>query len=176
MCIWVNLVNTTLPSLTTPWDASPLNLQNTPRGSFSSRQLTSGYTAAFPKNSQKSTGHRQAMADLDVHCADADHGIRVLWLQRTNSHGILSPVAEKGRQGHSLKRRAPGPLPWQAFIAFLDTLHWGWSSFTMHRSALGGNLLQKTKERMLLMSSKRTDICKCKGKSGWTGYTRPWKV
>ena len=57
-------------------------------------------------------------------------------------------------------------LPWQAFIAFLGTLHWGWSSFTMYRFALGGYLLQKTKERVLLITSKRKDICKCKGKSG----------
>ena len=42
----------------------------------------------------------------------------------------------------------------------------GWSSFTTHRFALGGYLLQKTKERMLLITSKRKDICKCKGKSG----------
>ena len=33
-------------------------------------------------------------------------------------------------------------------------------------SALGGYLLQKTKERMLLITSKRKDICKYKGKSG----------
>ena len=78
--------------------------------------------------------------------------------------------------GHSLKTRAPWPLPWQAFIAFLGTLHWGWSSFTMHRFALGGYLSQKTKERMLLITSKKKDICKYKGKSGWTGYTCPWKV
>ena len=36
--------------------------------------------------------------------------------------------------------------------------------------------LQKTKERMLLITSKRKDICKGKGKSGRTGYTHPWKV
>ena len=34
----------------------------------------------------------------------------------------------------------------------------------MHRFALGGYFLQKTKERMLLITSKRKDICKCKGK------------
>ena len=62
------------------------------------------------------------------------------------------------------------------FIAFLGTLHWGWSSLTMHRFALGGYLLQKTKERMLLISSKRKYIYKCKGKSGWTGYACSWKV
>ena len=37
---------------------------------------------------------------------------------------------------------------------------------TMHRFALGGYLLQKAKERMLLITSKQKDICKCKGKSG----------
>ena len=31
---------------------------------------------------------------------------------------------------------------------------------------LGGYLLQKTKERMLLITSEKKDICKCKGKSG----------
>ena len=39
-------------------------------------------------------------------------------------------------------------------------------AFTMHKFALGGYLLQKTKERMLLIISKKKDICKCKGKSG----------
>ena len=34
----------------------------------------------------------------------------------------------------------------------------------MHRFALGGYLLQVTKERMLLITSKKKDICKCKGK------------
>ena len=41
----------------------------------------------------------------------------------------------------------------------------------MLRFVLGGYLLQKTKERMLLVTSKKKDICKCKGKSGGTGYT-----
>ena len=34
----------------------------------------------------------------------------------------------------------------------------------MHRFALGGYFLQKTKERMLLTTSERKDIYKCKGK------------
>ena len=33
------------------------------------------------------------------------------------------PVEEKGRPGHSLKRRAPRPLPWQALTVFLGPLH-----------------------------------------------------
>ena len=75
-----------------------------------------------------------------------------------------SPVEKKGQHGHSLTERGPGPLPRQAFIAFLGTLHQGWSSFTMYRFTLGGYLLQTTKERMLLITSKKKDICKCKGK------------
>ena len=34
----------------------------------------------------------------------------------------------------------------------------------MQRFNLGGYLSQKTKERVLLITSKREDICKCKGK------------
>ena len=69
-----------------------------------------------------------------------------------------------------VRERAPKPLPGQTVIVFLDTLHQRWSSFTMHRFVLGGFLLQTTKERMLLNTSKK-DICKCKCKSGLTGYT-----
>ena len=89
-----------------------------------------------------------------------------------------NPVEEKGWHSPSLREREgwPHPLPGQAFFAFLGTLHWGWSSFTMHRFALGGYLLQKTKERMLLITSKKKDFCKCKWKSGWIGYTCPWEV
>ena len=36
--------------------------------------------------------------------------------------------------------------------------------------------LTENKDRMLLITSKKKDICKCKGKSGWTGSTHPWKV
>ena len=41
----------------------------------------------------------------------------------------------------------------------------------MHRFTLGGYLLQITKEMMLLFASKKKDVCKCKGKSGWADYT-----
>ena len=82
-----------------------------------------------------------------------------------------SPVEKKGWHSHSLSERGPQPLPGQAFIAFLGTLHQGWSSFTMQSFTLGDYLLQITKEKMLLITSKKKDVCKCKGKSGWTGYT-----
>ena len=45
-------------------------------------------------------------------------------------------------------------------------LFWGgWSSFTMHRFTVGDYLLQITKERMLLITSKRR-MLQIKGKSG----------
>ena len=81
-------------------------------------------------------------------------------------------MEKKGQHGRSLSQRE-GPLkppPGQAFIVFLGTLHQGWSSFTVHRFVLGGYLLQTTKERTLINTSKK-DICKCKGKSGRTSYT-----
>ena len=102
-------------------------------------------------------------------------GLQCLWRcgwDETNSHELLSPVEEKEWHHHCLKRRVRWPLPWQAFIAFLGTLHWEWSSFTTHRFALGGYLLQKTKERMLLITSKKEGYWQRKGKSGWTGYTQ----
>ena len=34
------------------------------------------------------------------------HRVHVLWLQQTNSHGLLSPVEEKGRHGHSQEESA----------------------------------------------------------------------
>ena len=46
--------------------------------------------------------------------ASSIHGV----VDATNSHGLESPVERKGRHGHSLRERAPRPLPGQAFIAF----------------------------------------------------------
>ena len=59
--------------------------------------------------------------------------------------------SERARESPRESRSLPG----QAFIAFLGTLHRGWSSFTMDRLAVGDYLLQTTKERMLLITSKR---------------------
>ena len=80
---------------------------------------------------------------------------------------VDNPVEKKGLCSCSLSEREGSKTPpaGQAFIVFLGNFHQGWSSFTMHRFVLGGYLLQTTKERMLLNTSKK-DICKCKGKSG----------
>ena len=79
-------------------------------------------------------------------------------------------MEKKGWHGHSLSERGPEgprarPLPGQAFIAFLGTLHGGWSSFTMHRFTVGDYFLHITKERVWLITSKRR-MLQIKGKSG----------
>ena len=118
---------------------------------------------------------------LKTQWLDADTGPRVCGMMdemRQIHMDYRNPVEEKGWHSCSLSEREgwPCPLPWQTFIAFLGALHRGWSSFTMHRFAFSGYLLQKTKKRMFLITSKKKDICKCKGESGWTGYTCPWEV
>ena len=75
---------------------------------------------------------------------------------------------------HSLNRRAPRPLLWQAFIGFLGPLHQRWFSFTTQRLVLGGYLLQ-TKERVSLNTSKE-DICNVKREMVQTAMFHNWKV
>ena len=60
-----------------------------------------------------------------------------------------------------------GPDPGLDRLLLLFWVHYteDWSSFTMHRFALGDYLLQITKERMLLITSKRR-MLQIKGKSG----------
>ena len=115
---------------------------------------------------------RALLCWLCVSEADPGQQDPVLWRQQTDTHGLQKSCGEKGtaRPLSKSEREPLKPLPGQAFIVFLGTLHRGWSSFTMQRFVWGGYLLQTTKERMLLNTSKK-DICKCKEKSGRTGYT-----
>ena len=97
--------------------------------------------------------------------ADANISLKSLWRcgsDKTNSHAKPSPGEEKGQHGHSLKGRAP----WSASVTlsrekhpdpFLDRLllllgaHYIEDGpHTIHRFTLGGYLLQKTKESMLI--------------------------
>ena len=64
---------------------------------------------------------------------------------------------------------APWSLPGQAFIVFLGTLHRGWSSFTMHRFTTGDYLLRTTKDRTLLITSKRR-MLQLNGEAAHTPY------
>ena len=98
-------------------------------------------------------------------------GIRALWQQWINSHGLQKPCGEKGTaQPLSQSERWP-QRPSLGFYCFSRHIITSRMVLTMHRFVLGGYILQKTKERMLLITSKKKDICKCKGKSGGTGYT-----
>ena len=67
------------------------------------------------------------------------------------------------------RARESQPLPGQAFIAFLGTLHGGWSSFTMHRFTTGDYLLRRTKDWTLLITSKRR-MLQLKGEVAQTPY------
>ena len=69
--------------------------------------------------------------------------VHVLWLRWTNSHRLHKSCGEKGvawplsKWERGWEGQRAQPLPGQAFIAFLGILHRGWSSFTMHRFAVG---------------------------------------
>ena len=78
-------------------------------------------------------------------------------------------MRERARGVERAQKRESQPLPGQAFIAFLGTLHRGWSSFTMHRFTVGDCLLQTTKDGMLLITSKRR-MLQLKGETGHTPY------
>ena len=67
------------------------------------------------------------------------------------------------------QERESRPPPGQAFIVFLGTLRGGWSSFTMHRFTTGDYLLRTTKDRMLLITSKRR-MLQLEGETAHTPY------
>ena len=81
-------------------------------------------------------------------------------VEKKGWHGLCLREGEREREGQRAQ-----PLPGQAFIAFLGTLHQGWPSFTMHRFTVGDYLLQTAKDRMLLITSKRR-MLQLKGESG----------
>ena len=78
--------------------------------------------------------------------------IHVLWQQWANSHGLQKPCGEKGTADRGTGPERARPLSGQAFIAFLGTLH---PRMVLIYYAVGDYLLQITKERMLLITSKR---------------------
>ena len=73
-------------------------------------------------------------------------------------------MEETRQEGHSLKGRAPGPFALMGFYCFSGHITLRMVLIYYAQVCLGGYLLQKTKERMLLITSKKKDICKCKGK------------
>ena len=83
-----------------------------------------------------------------------------IWWRKRDS---MATLREGERASES--PRESRPLPGQAFIALLGTLHRGRSSFTLHKFTVGDYLLQTTKDRMLLIISKRR-MLQLKGESG----------
>ena len=83
-----------------------------------------------------------------------------IWWRKRDS---MATLREGERASES--PRESRPLPGQAFIALLGILHRGWSSFTLHKFTVGDYLLQTTKDRMLLIISKRR-MLQLKGESG----------
>ena len=76
---------------------------------------------------------------------------------------------ERARESPREKELTPPSPPGQAFIVFLGTLHGGWSSFTMHRFTTGDCLLRTTKDRTLLITSKRR-MLQLKGETAHTPF------
>ena len=82
-------------------------------------------------------------------------------------------VEKRGQHGHSLSEREgerarenprePGPCLDRLLLLFW--VHYIESSFTMHRFTVGDYLLLTTKDRMLLITSKRR-MLQLKGESG----------
>ena len=68
-----------------------------------------------------------------------------------------------------VKERAPDPRLDRLLLFFLGTLYRGWSSFTMHRFTTGDYLLRMTKDRTLLITSKRK-MLQLKGEAAHTPY------
>ena len=95
-----------------------------------------------------------------------------LWLLYSNTHihRLQKSCGEKGA-AWPLSKLKRGPLTpsWTAFIVFVGTLHGGWSSFTMRRFTTGDYLLRRTKDRTLLITSKRR-MLQLKGEAAHTPY------
>ena len=99
---------------------------------------------------------------------DTDTGLqcpRHCGWNETNSHRLPSPVEEKGQRPLS-QEESDLTLALTGLYCFSGHITMRMVLIYYAQFALGGYLLQKTKERMLLIPSKNKDICKCKGKSG----------
>ena len=112
---------------------------------------------------------------LFLHLSDTDSGPQdPLWLQYSNTQGLQKSCGGKGTArplfqevsaseclSHSLRRKTPWPLPWQAFIVFLGPLHQRWSSYVcfgwLSFADKGEGVTEYIKEGYF----------QCNGRSGW---------
>ena len=91
--------------------------------------------------------------------------VHVLWLRRINSHRLQKSCGEKGMAWLLSKwDRALTPA-WTGFYCF--------SGYITSRMVLifYAQFRFTDNKGMLLITSKKRMFYKCKGKSGWTGYT-----
>ena len=99
------------------------------------------------------------------------HRVRVLWLRWTNSQGLQKSCGEEGT-AWPLSKWDRGPRPHldrlycfsgyiksRMVIIYYAQVHFRWLPFTDNKV---NNVANYFKEK---------DVCKCKGKSDWTGYT-----
>ena len=95
---------------------------------------------------------------------DADPGQQdpVLWLQETNTQDKYNPT--KGLAQPLPQEESAPTLALAGFYCFSE--HKTLRMVLIYNTQVRFRWLQKTKERMLLITSKRKDIYKCKGKSG----------
>ena len=112
------------------------------------------------------------MMIINVHCSlDADSSLRDPCGYDEWIHvDYRSPVKKRnGSATLSVKERA-STLAWTGFYCF--------SGHITSRMVLiyYVQILIENKGEDVANYIKKKDICKCKGKSGWTGYTHPWEV
>ncbi|KAF6119889.1 hypothetical protein HJG60_010272 [Phyllostomus discolor] len=73
------------------------------------------------------------------------HGIHVLWMRQTNSHGLQKSCGENGWHGHSLSERGPRPSTWTSFYCFPAALQQRRFSFIILGFTLSDYFLQITR-------------------------------
>ena len=80
------------------------------------------------------------------------HTCQSMFINERETERETETERDRERQRETERESERRPLPGQAFIAFLGTLHQGWFSFTMHRFTTGDYLLRTTKDRILLIN------------------------
>ena len=82
-------------------------------------------------------------------------GVHVLWLWQTNSYGLQKSCKEKETAWPLSEWESTLTPAWTGFYCLSGHITSRKVSFTIHRFAVGDYLLQITKERMLLITSKK---------------------
>ena len=87
------------------------------------------------------------------------HRVCVLWQQWTNSQGLQKSCGEKGTAQPLSQAESTSTLALTGFYCFSGDITL--RMVLIYYAQVSFRWLQKTKEKMLLITSKRKDICKC---------------